>query len=517
MSQSTSTHDYIVVGAGSAGCTVAHRLTEQKDTSVLLLEAGKPDDREAIHTPIRTGELFKTDVDWDYATVPQSELHDRKLYHPRGKMLGGSSSNNAMIYIRGAPEDYDRWADHGDSGWKAEEFMQYFERAEQYESGTTEVYGQNGQLHVADLADPHPTSQAYIDAAAETGLQPNDNFNGEHQEGAGLYHVTQKDGKRCSTAKAYITPVLDRQNLTVETEAQVRQIRFDGDRAVGVTYEQAGTQVDADASAEVLVCGGAINSPQLLMLSGIGPAEHLRERDIDVLADRPGVGKNLQDHLIYYLVYDRVKGDPPAMSSNGPEAGGFTYIDESEPTPDIQFHFTAAYAVEHGFGNPDEGQGLSLGTTQLRPESRGYVELASDDPSQDPIIDPQYFSKQEDLEVMLEGVKRAREIVRAGPLDQWRGEEIQPGPDVETDEELAEHIRDEVHTLYHPVGTCKMGDGEMAVVDNKLRVHGVSALRVIDASVMPTITSGNTNAPTIAIAEKAADMIREKPAVRADD
>jgi choline dehydrogenase len=511
MSGTDTTHDYIIVGAGSAGCAVAHRLSEDEDTSVLLLEAGKPDDKEEIHTPALTGELFKTELDWDYSTVPQSGMHDREMYHPRGKMLGGSSSINAMIYMRGVPRDYDRWAKQGNEGWGHDDLLPYFKKAEHFEpgDGESEYHGQGGPLNVAGPYDPHPLSEAMIEAAVETGIPRNEDFNGEKQEGAGYFHVTMEDGQRCSAAKAYITPVLERDNFSVETEAHVTQIRFDSDQAVGVTYEQDGTEYDADADAEVIVSGGAFNSPQLLMLSGIGPADHLQEHGIDVVADLPGVGRNLHDHLTQFVVYDRTKGGNPPLTSNGAEVGAFTYVDESEPTPDLQFHCVQGYAFNHGLSAPEEGVGLSIGPTQLRPESQGHVELASDDPFDEPVIDPQYLSEQADVDLLVEGVRKAREIAQAGALAEWCGEELQPGPEAQTDEELADHIREEAHTIYHPVGTCKMGDDDMAVVDDRLRVHGVSGLRVVDASIMPTIPSGNTNAPTIAVAEKAADLITE--------
>lgn len=499
----------MVVGAGSAGCAVARRLVDRGER-VLLLEAGAPEEemREEIYTPSLFPRLFETDADWTYHTEPQPELADRRLYHPRGRTLGGSSSLNAQIYNRGSAWDYDNWAAMGNEGWSSEEMLETFKRAEQFTgTGHEAVHGTDGPLEVADPVEPYPASEAMVGAAVACGLERTQDHNGERETGAGFYHVTQRNGERCSSAAGYIKPVLDESALTVETRALATQIRFDADRrAVGVRYRQRGTTHEAAVDGEVVVSAGAFNSPQLLMCSGVGPADHLADHGIEVVADRPGVGQNLQDHLITFVVHERTAGGPPAPTSNIPESGADTYLDGDEPAPDLQLHFCPVYYMDHGFQNPD-GHGFSIGATGLRPESTGEVRLASADPTDDPVIDPRYLTADRDLAVLREGLKLARRIAKAAPLDPFRGEEVWPGEDVKTDAEIEAHIRETAHTVYHPVGTCRMGDDDLAVVDDRLRVHGVEDVRVADASVMPKIVSGNTNAPAIAIGERAAAMI----------
>ncbi|MFW6321666.1 MAG: GMC family oxidoreductase [Halohasta sp.] len=520
------TYDYVIVGAGSAGCVLANRLSADGDSEVLLLEAGKPDEKREIGIPAAFSKLFNSEVDWAYDTAPQPELNDRECYWPRGKTLGGSSSINAMIYARGQPADYDGWADRGNDGWAYEDVLPYFKRAEHNERGPSEYHGTGGPRNVADPQAPNELTEAFIEAGAAVGLPRNDDFNAGEQSGVGLYQVTQKDGERHSAADGYLKPVLDRPNLTATTGAQVTRVRFDGRTAVGVEYVQdgSGSTESVDASEEVILSAGAINSPQLLMLSGVGPADHLEAHGISVVHELPGVGRNLQDHLqvklnyacekpislegadslwnvLKYLVLKR-----GPLTSNVAEAGGFAAVSEGTERPDIQLHFGPSYSVNHGFDNPD-GHGFWLGALCLRPESRGQITLRSADPFDDPAIDPQYLTEDEDLEILLAGLKLVREILEADPFDEYRGRAVSPGPDVQSEAQLIEHIRETAESLYHPVGTCKMGDDELAVVDDRLAVHGLDRLRVVDASIMPTITSGNTDAPTTMIAEKAADYI----------
>ncbi|AHG02079.1 choline dehydrogenase (plasmid) [Halostagnicola larsenii XH-48] len=504
-----NTYDYVIVGAGSAGCVLANRLSADEDTDVLLLESGIPDEKAEIHNPTMFPHLMQSEVDWDYSTVPQEGLNGRKEYWPRGKTLGGTSAINAMMYVRGNPWDYDRWAELGNDGWSYDEIRPYFKRIEDFEGGESEHHGEGGPLRVEQEHPYGEVTNALIDAAVEVGFDRNEDVNAGQQEGMGPLPLTVKDGERQSTAVAYLHPVLDRENLTAQTGAHVTRIEFEGDTATGVTYVQDGSTYTVDAAQEVVLSAGTINSAQLLMLSGVGPADHLNEHGIDVEINLPGVGRNLQDHLVASSAYELL-GDPEIEPGEVLcQVTGFERTSPDLLAPDLQYFLARVYFMRHGFDNPEEGAGMTPSTTLLHPESRGRITLASDDPFDDPLIDPNYLEKEADLEKLVEGLKRTREIGHASALEEYRGEEVWPKGEVESDEDLREHIRETVQTIYHPVGTCKMGDDEMAVVDERLRVHGLNGLRVADASIMPQITTGNTNAPTIAIAEKASDMIRD--------
>lgn len=516
--------DYIIVGAGSAGCVLANRLTEDPNVKVLLLEAGKADEQMEIHIPLAFSKLFLSNSDWAYYTQSQSQLNNRKLYWPRGKVLGGSSSLNAMIYIRGNKEDYNNWQNLGNDGWSYEKLLPYFRKSEHQERGESAFHGVGGPLNIADLRCANPLSEIFVKATNELNFPQNTDFNAEHQEGFGLYQVTQKDGKRCSAAVAFLHPILSRANLTVKTGATVKKLLISNKRVTSVSFIENGKEETIQADREVILSGGAINSPQLLMLSGIGAADELKNLNIDVVVDLPGVGKNLQDHLFMAVSYSCLEpislaeaeteenvgkfiqaGQGP-LTSNVGEAGGFIKTDSKLTSPNLQYHFAPLYYINHGFTAP-KGHGFTIGPTLLKPKSVGYIKLNSVDPYQAPIIEPNYLTEKEDLETLIYGVKLAQEIATTKAFENYKGDFY--GSKFSSDKDIAEFIRNTVETLYHPVGTCKMGKDEMAVVDSNLKVYGLENLRVIDGSIMPEIVAGNTNAPIIMIAEKAADLIKE--------
>lgn len=518
-------YDYIIVGAGSAGCVLANRLTEDPSVKVLLLEAGGPDKRKEIHIPVAFSKLFKGPCDWAYYTEPEPQLGNRNLYWPRGKVLGGSSSMNAMIYIRGHRYDYDHWSGSGNPGWSYDQVLPYFKKSEHNEAGASAFHGGDGPLHVSNLRFVNALSHAFVLAAEQAGYPRNPDFNGKEQKGFGFYQVTQCEGKRCSAAFAFLKPAVSRKNLTVRTDVQAFDIIVERGRAIGLSLQQGNGSTQEHAEREIILCAGAIGSPQLLMVSGIGPADHLRSLGIPVSCDLPGVGENLQDHPALPVAYQSKKAISLAgaesfsnllrymvskngiLTSNVAEAGGFLTIDPQSPAPDLQFHFGPGYYVDHGFQQIKD-HAFTIGPTVIRPGSRGRLKLRSSNPLDSPLIYANYFSHPADMRIMIEGIKLARDIAAAGAFDQYRGAELLPGPAAKDDKALRTHVEKYAATLYHPVGTCKMGNDSMAVVDAELRVRGLEGLRVVDASVMPTVPGGNTNAPTIMIAEKAADLIR---------
>ncbi|MBY4598557.1 GMC family oxidoreductase [Ottowia caeni] len=523
--------DYVIVGGGSAGCVLAARLSEDPSIQVTLLEAGPEDRSWLIHCPAGLAVMARTgQANWGYETVPQAGLNGRRGYQPRGKVLGGSSSINAMIYTRGQPQDYDAWAAEGNDGWAWQDVLPFFRRSEHNERGADEFHGTGGPLNVKDLSDPNPFSEAFVEAGVQAGYARNDDFNGAQQEGVGLYQVTHKNGERFSAAKAYLTPNRARSNLRVITGAQVTRILLEGARAVGVAYVKSGAEQVVRANQEVLLSAGALQSPQLLMLSGIGPADQLRRHDIGVQLDLPGVGANLHDHP------DVVQGwDVPGahdlfgvsaagawrvakgigrwrrerrglLTSNFAEAGGFIRSAESELLSDLQLHFVVGKLVNHG-RSAAWGHGFSCHVCVLRPRSRGSLQLASADPLAAPLIDPGFLQDPDDMRRLIAGFRQMRELLSQPALARHGGRENSAA--MRSDAEIEGFIRAHADTIYHPVGTCRMGKGPFDVVDSRLRVHGVRGLRVVDASIMPQVVSGNTNAPTIMIAEKAAHMIRE--------
>ena len=518
--------DVVVVGAGSAGCAVAGRLSEDPTLTVLLLEAGGSDDVLEVQVPAGCYKVWRTRRDWNYTTEPQPGLGGRKLFWPRGKLLGGSSSINAMIYMRGAAADYDEWAElTGDPSWSYENVLPVFRRMEDNARGADAYHGVGGPLRVEDLRSPHPWTRAVVQSAVAAGYPRNDDFNGPRLEGVGQYQVTQRRGRRWSSADAYLHPAMGRPNLTVRTGALTTRVLVEGGRATGVEYRSGGRVHVARAAREVVLSGGAINTPQLLMLSGIGPADHLREVGVDVVHDLPGVGGGLQDHPLVPVVWNVRSGkslrlaESPVnlalwkalgrgpLTSNLAESGLFTRSAPELPEPDLQFHFLPVKFWKQAEIDPDV-EAFSALTVLVHVHSRGSVRLRSADPTWSPVIDAGYLTDERDLEALVSGVEQARDIASCAPLAHVLADEWSPGAAVQGRDALRATVKDTLESLYHPVSSCRMGTDDQAVLDAQLRVRGIEGLRVADASAMPTLVRGNTNAPSILIGERAADLIR---------
>jgi choline dehydrogenase len=517
--------DVVVVGAGSAGCAVAGRLSGDPSLRVLLLEAGGSDDLLEVQVPAGLYKVWRTRRDWNYTTEPQPGLDGRKLFWPRGKLLGGSSSINAMIYMRGAAADYDEWAAlTGDPSWSYSNVLPLFRRMEDNARGADRYHGVGGPLRVEDLRSPHPWTRAVVQSAVAAGYPRNDDFNGPRLEGVGQYQVTQKRGRRWSSADAYLHPAMGRPNLTVRTGALTTRVLTENGRATGVEYRCGGRVHTARATREVVLSGGAINTPQLLMLSGIGPAEHLREVGVDVVHDLPGVGSGLQDHPLVPVVWNVRSGtslrlaESPVnlarwkalgrgpLTSNLAEAGLFTRSTPELPEPDLQFHFLPVKFWKQAEIDPDV-EAFSALAVLVHVHSRGSVRLRSADPAWSPAIDAGYLTDERDLDALVSGVEKAREIASSGPIAHVLADEWSPGGTVHGRDALRATVRNTLESLYHPVSSCRMGTDDQAVLDSQLRVRGIEGLRVADASAMPTLVRGNTNAPSILIGERAADLI----------
>ncbi len=516
--------DYVIVGAGSAGCVLAEALSTRY--SVTLIEAGGSHRVLEVAVPAAFSKLFGTERDWNLRTDPEPGANGRSLYLPRGKMLGGSSSMNAMLYIRGRPSDYDTWAAAGATGWGWDRVLPTFRALEANSRGADELHGDSGPMRVEDIRHPNPLSRHFVEAAMAAGIPANHDFNGERQVGAGLFQVTQKRGRRWSAANAFLEPSLSRPTLEVVADAHVTRVLFEASRAVGVEYVKDGMTETVRAEAEVILAAGTFASPHLLQLSGVGDPGHLAEMGVDVVAESPGVGANLQDHPVGMLMYDSLLPGTlddadntierlrwllfrsGRLTSPVAEACVFVASSPDRAEPDLQFHFGPACFEDHGMVAYD-GHAFTFGPVLVNPVSRGWVRARTADPLVPPSIQTNCLTDPADLEALVNGIEIGREIARQSPLDDYRGIEVYPGSNVTTRDQIAAFLRERVELLYHPAGTCRMGSDDDAVVDPRLRVNGVDGLRVVDASVMPTVTSGNTNAPTMMIAARAAAMILE--------
>ncbi len=528
----TKGYDYIIVGGGSAGCVLASRLSENRDASVLLLEAGGKDWHPLIHMPVGFAKMTTGPHTWGFDTVPQKHANNREIPYAQGRVLGGGSSVNAEVFTRGNPVDYDRWAnEEGCEGWAFKDIQKYFLRSEGNTILSGNWHGTDGPLGVSDIPDLQPMTRAFIQSCQELGMPYNPDFNGKVQDGCGAYQTTTKNAKRCSAAVGYLRPAMKRPNLTVETGCLVERITFDGTRATGVDYKTRKSRKTARAAAEIIVTAGAIGTPKIMMLSGVGPSAHLKEHGIDVVADLPGVGENLNDHFGIDIVaelkghysldkynkwhwagwagaqYVLFKSGP--VTSNVVEGGAFWYADTSRDVPDLQFHFLAGAGAEAGVPSVSPGSsGITLNSYTLRPKARGTVRLRSSRPEDMPLVDPNFLGHPDDLKTSVEGVKMSRQIFSQRSLQKYIRRIRFPDDNVKTQADFETYARQYGRTSYHPTCTCKMGTDEMAVVDPQLRVRGLDGLRICDSSVLPSLVGSNTNAPTIMIAEKASDMIR---------